>query len=483
MVAACFLFPILRVYQATIDEGTYSYGALRILNGDLPYRDFIEPAGPGSFYWLALWFRIFGANFTTARMLLLVTGLALVLLTFALSRRLGGKGYCAAGFVLATSVPMMIMNSPHYDSNALALGAVVLFLMGRFECAGLCLGMADLCMQGKGIYILAALGVWMLWRREWGRFGKMLAGWAAPLAVTGLWFVVKGGARDALYSTVLWPMTSYGAANSVPYAHPLPIYGRQWWQILREHGVALGPALIAVAIWSVPFVLAAVLPVAALAAGWANRMWSREQVPVWAAAFALFASEMHRHDLEHLINGSILLLIVFVTTCETSRVKWLRAVPHVIALSLLLYGSVEFMSAMSPEGVSRGRRGTLRGTGGEAVLRFLQEHTRPGEAVFVYPYRPVFYFWADVKNPTRYTLLMYGYNTDEQFLEAVAALERQKVRYVLWDEVFGPGYSHEIFPAYRPPAADRLIMEPYLTSHYRKTGMAGVFSVMERRGN
>jgi hypothetical protein len=46
LFVAAFLLPVVSVYQATVDEGTYLDGAARILGGALPYRDFFEPAGP-----------------------------------------------------------------------------------------------------------------------------------------------------------------------------------------------------------------------------------------------------------------------------------------------------------------------------------------------------------------------------------------------------------------------------------------------------
>lgn len=478
VAAALFLFPIVRVYQATLDEGTYLDGAVRILHGALPYRDFVEPAGPGSFYWIALWFSIFGASFTVARLLLLLTGVVLVTLTFALARRLGGTGYLAAGFVLVTSIPMMLMNSPHYDSNVLVLFAVLAFLNRRSVIAGVCLGLADLCMQGKGLYIVAALGVWLFWQGQRKQVLKLIAAWSTPLLCAAAWFISQHALGDALYSTVLWPLRGYSGANTAPYAFPIGDYLHHWWSLFIGRGPVV--AVLMVALWSVPFFFVAALPVIAPGMALLTRSWQSARLPVWLAGFALFASEMHRHDLEHLLNATLLLSILFVTLCETTSLKWPKLATALLALSVFLYGGIEVFNAVSQKGSSQGRRGTLAGTDGSAVLTFLQSHTKPGEPVLVYPYRPVFYFWADLKNASRYTLLMYGYNTDDQFREVVRELDRQHVRYVLWDENFGPQNARTVFPSYRPPESSRLILELYLCSTYRKVATVGGFSVMQR---
>ena len=76
-----YLLPFVHVLWRIGDEGTLVDGAHRVLHGQIPSRDFVEAMGPGSFYWLAAFFRIFGESIGTARGLLLLTGVALTLLS------------------------------------------------------------------------------------------------------------------------------------------------------------------------------------------------------------------------------------------------------------------------------------------------------------------------------------------------------------------------------------------------------------------
>lgn len=50
------------------DEGLQVYGAERILAGDLPYHDFYCIYGPGTFYWLAALFKVFGVQLIVSRL-------------------------------------------------------------------------------------------------------------------------------------------------------------------------------------------------------------------------------------------------------------------------------------------------------------------------------------------------------------------------------------------------------------------------------
>jgi len=50
----------MRILMHGPDEGTLIYGAQRVAEGQVPFRDFFEAMGPGTFYWEALFFKLFG---------------------------------------------------------------------------------------------------------------------------------------------------------------------------------------------------------------------------------------------------------------------------------------------------------------------------------------------------------------------------------------------------------------------------------------
>ena len=56
------------------DEGIVLEGAQRILRGEVLYRDFFSYFTPGSYYFLALLFKVFGSSFLVARTALVFFG-------------------------------------------------------------------------------------------------------------------------------------------------------------------------------------------------------------------------------------------------------------------------------------------------------------------------------------------------------------------------------------------------------------------------
>ena len=109
----------MRLLLQTPPEGLLVYGAVRIVHGQVFARDFFEVVGPGTFYWLALFFKLFGVTFAATRICLFVTSLGTGLGMYFLSRRICSKYQILpcillAGTYFGTLWPTI---SHHVDSN------------------------------------------------------------------------------------------------------------------------------------------------------------------------------------------------------------------------------------------------------------------------------------------------------------------------------------------------------------------------------
>ena len=108
---------------------------------------------------------------------------------------------------------------------------------------------------------------------------------------------------------------------------------------------------------------------------------------------------------------------------------------------------------------------------------------RPGEYLFAYPYIPQYYFLTGTQNPTRYSLLIYNYNTERQFKNAIEEIQKHKVRYIVWKtdmkelEKLLPGCTR------RPPYG--FLMDDYIRSHYRMVASYPYhgYEIWERNGD
>lgn len=493
--SAIYLYPFLRVLWRVGDEGTLVYGAQRVAEGAVPYRDFFEVMGPGSFYWLGFFFKVFGTSWPVARMLLLITAVATTLIVFWLARRLGSAfAALPAVITLAITIPLWAATNHHWDSNFFGLLAFAAFIswLERSKgwlliAAGVLAGVTTLFMQQKGLLLLLAflLTLYALRRKQpdfLPSMTRLLAGYASVIATTVLGFYLDGALPEFIYANVIWPISNYHHVNSVAYAYDLrDHYWRAWVDsllLLFPPAMAYGAA----ALFLLPFLVIAALPIllAGLAAIRRSGAFNAITLPYWIAGLALWLAEIHRTDVPHLIYGSPVLLVLCLYLCGQKQ-NWhygLRA----LAFSIVLFAAFDALVAQSARTRMITRRGTVYVQAEDAALDFLDQQVKPGEEVFVYPYYPMYYFLSGTTNPTKFSILMYHINTDAQFRDAVSALESKKVKYVLWDTVVDGPNLKLWFPAYQQPPQNKLIIEPYLMEHYDLAGYRNGFRLLQRKG-
>ena len=315
----------LRTQWRIGDEGAIVYGAQRVAQGAIPYRDFFEGLGPGTFYWTALWFTLLGINWLVSRLVVLITALgsawAISLLTTRVYR--GRLAMLPAFLYSIVSVPLWPGANHHFESNLFALLALAAagsrhrFGRAAMMSAGVLAAISATIMPQKGTLVVAALlGSALLdgvRTRGWIRALKDAAWMVVPFCGVGLlvlaFFWWHGAFADFLYANVIWPSTRYYGVNVVPYAFGLhELYFASWLVGLDAafgRPIALLVTLVLVLpllfIVAVPF-LATVMALRSLAAE-RRGVAGAPALPssYWLVGLALLVSEYHRWDIMHLV--------------------------------------------------------------------------------------------------------------------------------------------------------------------------------------
>jgi hypothetical protein len=496
LIAGLYLFPFVRVLSGMPDEGLYVYASQEVVEGAIPGRDFIQENPPAAYYWLAWFFRVFGSSMTTARAVLLLTGVATVLITVYLARRIGTNGIFAALFVMIMSIPLMAINSPHHDSNLFALAAFAVFLAGAdsllqgrvkswpFVVAGALAGWVSCILQQKGFLFLAAFvaAILILHRKRGIRPTiLMVASYAFVLIAEIVPYIISGALPDLFISTVRLPLSSYHDLNQVTYGFPLwtawflGLFGR-----LHADASSFGTAVMFGAM-SLPFLLVVVLPVLLAILGyiWRARVFEPRLLPYWIAAYAMWLSELHKQDLSHLRNGCILLVLLFFGLCERFGSRRFKQAAIVVAVGTFLLGVTSLNGTLYTREPIVTRRGTLLASRKDAVVDFLLSHTRPGDYAFIYPYSPIYYFLADVRNPTGLNVIV-DQRENPLIDKAIRDLETKKPRYtVAYTKLLGDN-MRTLFPAFHPPAPQDRVIDRYVEAHYHQVGFKDGYRFLER---
>ena len=215
-LAALYVRPFVLRGWIPHDEGTIAQSAERVLEGEVPHRDFDEGYTGGLSYLHAAAFRVGGTRLATLRWLLFGAFLAFAAAVFALSRRLGPPWVAILLTLLATvwSVPNYFASLPSWYNLFLAT-LMTLALARSIETprpgwtflAGLCAGASVLAKQ-VGLYAVAAGLLFLVYRERQtssarsapagGRTSFLAAKTLGALAFIALLAVLFGRRRDPM---------------------------------------------------------------------------------------------------------------------------------------------------------------------------------------------------------------------------------------------------------------------------------------------
>ena len=222
-LAAClYLWPLRDFVTFNADEGIILSDADRILRGQVPYRDFFSLYTPGSYFLLALAFKLFGQSLVVARSILLVYCGVFSSLSYLLARRISSRTASLFATALLTlgCLPTRFFVLHNWDSTLFAL--LTLYSASRFmetesrfwaAAIGMTAALTCLTEQARGAGLLLGLaiaGVVMLprWRVRRIRSGDVFGcGMRASSFHSSLRLPIS------LHNTRLWPCCAPGCGH------------------------------------------------------------------------------------------------------------------------------------------------------------------------------------------------------------------------------------------------------------------------------
>ena len=397
--------PALTYPHPIDDEGVYGVVANEIVDGGLPYRDAVERKPPLLFYTYAAVFKVAGKSNWLA-----LHGAATVwlLATMAGIRLLGSRVFTpGAGFAAAAAYCLflpwavwrnlafngeMLMNLPVVWAWAIALGPSWSRRRVELAAAGALSGVAFLLKQPAAIAAVPlVVYVWLpeyrvarqlSWRDSLKQTAWFAAGGAVVLAATIAFLADRGILADAVYWTIgdhdvphiFWMrallFTSAFAAACLPL-----LVGS--WAALRGSELWQGRGAEKTA-------LSALLVVSAIGAAASGRFYPHYYIQM-LPALALLAGAAH-------------------AGLTSARLSWppvQRAMPLMyvwVTASLLAFATSHWVSL-----------GSRRAIG--APGRYVREHSRPDDRIFVWGQAPQVYLDAGRRPASRYiaTFPLTGY--------------------------------------------------------------------------
>ena len=203
------------------DEVHYFIHAVRIMDGQLPYRDFFTFVFPGADLLYAGIFRLLGVSQWVAQGIVLVLGLLLTLVITRISGAImRGSSVLLPGLLfLVFDFNNFLDATHHWWSTLFVMGAVALLARGsgydRIAGAGVLCGFATLFTQTQGALGVAAIAFYLVWvhGKNWRPLVRELSLLIAPFAIiTGSvlsYYASRMGLSTIAYWTVYFPIVYF----------------------------------------------------------------------------------------------------------------------------------------------------------------------------------------------------------------------------------------------------------------------------------
>lgn len=468
-----------RLILTTNDEGIYLDAAERILHGQKLYADFFGYMSPGSFWIQALAFRVFGLTQAAGRVPVILDVALECALIFWLVERYASRACAVVSTLLflafAVADPSMITAQHRWDSGALALAsiAICVALQEKLQekwlmASGFLIACAALVTPSVALVAMVTV-VWLRTRAMWYVVGASIAGCIAGLA---LWL---DGIFPAFLGQLQWLSRNYSASNVMHYGAIIGGYralfaGASVWELPIRFCVVLCLAL------------PALLPVVALVGSAA--LWRRERG-------------------EHFLYAALCVAALVISThprSDVAHLAYIAALPYALA-GIVLYWFVParprawivvffgvWAAVFARQALAGGSRrietpvGEVYASAGEApAVSELLARVRPHQTLFVYPYKPLFYFLTQAENPSRFSYLQPGLMTNDDAALVLSELKARPPDWILYLDLSQAEFDR-VFPSGSSVAAHFPNLEHWIKANYRPSGLQplGGYVLMRR---
>ena len=529
----CILFSaILGLYSLRWFHGLYGgdfvTAAERVLSGQVPYRDFWTMYAPGSFYLLALLYKIFGTHILVGTITASVLCAAAACVCYRLAVNLTGRetpGLICAGIFFAASFSTLycITPGPYPATILLALTALNLFIhhnrsgsSAQLFAAGIATGAAIVFKHDIGGYTGLAIAAGLLAsqllpaaapasgiRTLVKKLGIYAAGAALPALPVAVYFALLAG-PDMLQDLIVFPATEFRHARPENYPGLWPDGIRHEWRLKMLFNILVYLE------FAIPFVLFLATMAALAVAAFRHRYDHLVPGVTLGVAFLFHYSSAHIQVNTNIISMSLyaallgtLLYMLIGSASASRRPAWLDAPAAVFAAGWMLalvtqtvYNQVKLQELATAK-LELPRVSGIRVTPEEQqVLEELYQLTetrlRPDEKLFIGLHRhdasvigdSMTYFVLDRLNATRNDQLHPGViDRSATQRRIISDLEAGNIDLILTKHIF----SDKIIERAKQRLTAHLVdsgatlLDDYIRENFAQTRTIGQYTVWERK--
>lgn len=460
--AAAFVFIYSQLFQFPFTpyyfEGDHIIvisNAMRMLGGEVIYRDFFHLAPPGSEVMYATLFYLFGIKVWVLNLVILFFSLAQVWLIWHFSRQFftGLTVYLPSAIYLILGLRLFFIDGTYrLISVVLILTAVAVVMKGRSArnliIAGIICGLSAFFLHPRGAMGIAGISLFLVWENYRSGFnlkalvktGLYLAlPFFLVIAISQSYFIYQAGFENYYFSLVTFIQLHYPndpLAQRSAFLQDFP----RFWQFYEIYtpGSAISRYLRIIVPILFFYLLIPVVYFVFLVVRWTKKtylscsMIDARLMLLCFVGLALFAgvSVLSVIRLSHISIPGIILLVWLL-----KRTPYFQ---HLAAACLILLTLIGASYVIQRQTIAKSY---LDMPAGESAFlsdqiydryRWIGENTKPGD-VFYEAHQPSFYFPFHLVNPTpMYVIRDSGYTPIFQVEAVVKALQKNPPELILW---------------------------------------------------
>jgi len=467
ILLALGLLVSLSRYRAGIDfadEGFLAYGAVRVMQGQIPHLDFVSLQPPLAFYTTAAMFKLCGISLVTLRYLGIGIYLGIPLTIFAIARHLCGR--CLS---FSAAVPSLMLGITYFNfvpfsvwqGITASLLSVLCFLYASSNnqgkspryyalIAGMLSGASMLFRHDQGLYTVISIFVYILTLRYTDHSHSValkpdlkrlaffwISGMALVFLTSGIYCLIVGAIPEMFKQLILFPITTYAHTSSLPF----PRFESD--RVLSYNAMVF--------LYYLPPLIDALAIIWIFAQKMKGRFSLNETkllfITTWSGLF--YCQVLTRSDNHHLL----ITLAPFFILCAWFWHIIGENMKHVISIKYkssdfsvhipLLASSIAaliigcYLIVLKPVFLSplfEPREPILLERAGvqiqsqdaralKKIIEGVQNIVRPDESILCLPYQPMLYFLCERRNPTRWNYIWPGDQTSDDHQRLIRQAE------------------------------------------------------------
>jgi hypothetical protein len=475
------------------DEGFLAHGAARVLEGQIPNKDFFSLQPPLSFYTTACAFKLLGTSVHSMRVLGFTLHLIGIGLTYLICRR-----FAKPMASLISTLPAIFIGLPFFAFVPFAVWQGIVFSLGSMFfflgylshrkslslfLSGLATGLAIISRHDQGFYSVLAITICILvlFFRQGSQTRipllKTICHWLGGVLLLiipfVLWAAWNGSIHSMVEQLILFPFKTYGRTSAIPAPR---------FDLSQDFAYnAFATFFYLPGLVSLSVVLICIIR------GFRKNAADFPIKHFYISFFSLsfYLQAVTRSDLNHLIITLppffVLLGIVLLTAFQyfagviNRRVRSLSESAEdasafmVYGVYILLFftvfaGCKDRLMSPTPIGIKKislPRAGVFadedKSRAIETVVGIIQKYSGKDQSILCLPYEPMFYFLAERRNPTRWNYLWPGDQSEADHLKLIEEAKSDAPALVLL-------FNRENLRTYAPSIVRYVESDYYLSS-------------------